>query len=128
MNRTRRHTLVAFTAALLLAPLVAIHAADKAPPSLRAGVAKVDITNPVAAARDAPLYARALLLSDGDTTAVLVTVDAVAIAEIGSIGNDYLGRVRSQLEKELKIKPACVLINASHCHGLVCKDVEHRTV
>ena len=29
MSRTARHTLVAFTAALLLAPLAAMHAADR---------------------------------------------------------------------------------------------------
>jgi len=96
--------------------------------SLRAGVAKVDITNPDAKPQGDPLYAKALVLSAGDTTAVIVTVDAVAIAEIGSIRNDYLAKMRSQLEKELKIKPANVLINASHCHGIVCKDIEQRTV
>ena len=41
-----------------------------------------------------PLYAKALVLSDGETTAVIVTVDAVAIGEIGPIGKDYLARVR----------------------------------
>ena len=40
MNRIARRTLIVLTVALLLAPLVAIHAADKAPPSLRAGAAK----------------------------------------------------------------------------------------
>ena len=127
MNRTTRPTLVVLTAALLPAFLGAVGAADKAPP-LRAGVAKVDITHPGARTPGDPLYAKALVLSDGDTTAAIVTVDAVAIAEIGSIRNDYLAKVRSQIEKELKIKPANVLINASHCHGQVCGDVEHRTV
>ncbi|MEN6494402.1 MAG: hypothetical protein ABFD16_08925 [Thermoguttaceae bacterium] len=128
MNRSTRLMLVGLTATLLLAPLAAADAAEQATPSLRAGVAKVDITNPAAVAREAPLYARALVLSEGDTTVVLITVDAVAIGEIGPIGNDYLATVRSQLEQELKIRPANVLINASHCHGQVCSDVAQRTV
>lgn len=97
-------------------------------PTLRAGVAKVDITNREAGPVNDPLYAKALVLEDGTTTAVIITVDAVAIAEIGHIKNDYLGKVRAQLEKDLKINPASVLINASHCHGIVCGDVAERTV
>ncbi|MEK6258207.1 MAG: hypothetical protein AABP62_06260, partial [Planctomycetota bacterium] len=62
------------------------------------------------------------------TTAVIITVDAVAIGEIGHIKNDYLPKVRAQIEKELNIKPANVLVNASHCHGVVCSDVGERTV
>jgi len=95
---------------------------------LRAGVAKVDITNADAGPCNDPLYVKALVLTDDSTTAVIVAVDAVAIAEIGSIGNDYLANVRSQLHKEMKIAATNVLINASHCHGAVCADVEQRTV
>ena len=112
-----------------------------APKKLWAGAAKVDITNTAADATDDPLYvgiatttandplyAKALILRSDHTTVVLVTVDAVAIGEIGTIGNDYLTNVRAQLQKELAIDPAHVLINASHCHGVVCKDVAARTV
>ena len=112
-----------------------------APKKLWAGAAKVDITNTAADATDDPLYAgiatttandplyaKALILRSDHTTVVLVTVDAVAIGEIGTIGNDYLTNVRAQLQKELAIDPAHVLINASHCHGVVCKDVATRTV
>ncbi len=95
---------------------------------LRAGAAKVDITSPDAEARNERLYARALVLSDDETTAVIVAVDAVAIGEIGDIKNDYLPTVRRQLEQDLKIKPANVLVNASHCHGVVCDDIAQRTV
>ena len=94
---------------------------------LRAGVAKVDITNTEAGPVNDPLFVKALVLSDGATTAVLITVDAVAIGEIGHIKNDYLSKVRARLEKELKIKPESVLVNASHCHGVVCGDVDERT-
>ncbi|MDD4872733.1 MAG: hypothetical protein PHR77_19445 [Kiritimatiellae bacterium] len=95
---------------------------------LRAGVAKVDITNPERTTRNDGLWVKALVLSDDKTTAVIITVDAVAIAEIGAIKNDYLPNIRAQLEKDLNIKQAYVLVNASHCHGVVCKDVEQRTV
>ena len=93
-----------------------------------AGVAKVDITNRKVIPANDPLYVKALVLQNGSTTAVIVTVDAVAIGEIGSIGNDYLGKVRGRLEKELKIAPTNVIVNASHCHGNVCSDVDDKTV
>lgn len=100
----------------------AAHAAQ-----LSAGVAKVEITNTQAGPVNDPLYVKALVVTDGVTTVAIITVDAVAIAEIGSIGNDYLAKVRARIEKELNIKPANVLINASHCHGVVCSDVDQRT-
>jgi len=98
------------------------------PIHLQAGVAKVDITNVEAGPVNDSLYAKALVLRDEMTTVVLVTVDAVAIAEIGSIRNEYLSNVRAQLHRELNIEGENVVINASHCHGSVCEDVETRTV
>ena len=95
---------------------------------LSAGAAKVDITNREAGPVNDPLYAKALVLRDDSTTAVIVTVDAVAIGEIGHIKNDYLAKVRSQLQKDLNINPNNVMVNASHCHGVVCADVAERTV
>ncbi len=95
----------------------------------RAGVARADITDYDAGPVNDPLYAKALVLRDAATTAVIVTVDAVAIAEIGRIRNDYLANVRAALQKELNIEPANVIINASHCHGVVRGgDVEQCTV
>ena len=94
---------------------------------LMAGAAKVDITNPNAAV-DGPLHARALVIKSGDTTAVLVTLDVVSLGEIGYVSNEYLGDVRSRLEKELNIKPTNVIINTSHCHGIPCDDIDDRTV
>ena len=96
--------------------------------NLLAGVAKVVITDPEAGPANDPLYVKALVLRSGNETAVIVTVDAVAIAEIGSIKNDFLANVRSQLNRELNLDSARILINASHCHGKVCADVEQRTV
>jgi hypothetical protein len=71
---------------------------------------------------------KALVIKNDVTTAVIITVDAVAIGEIGSIGNDYLGKVRTKLQNEHKIAPESVMINASHCHGNVCADVDEKTV
>ena len=59
---------------------------------------------------------------------MLITVDAVAIAEIGTIRDDYLANVRTQLHANLQIEASSVLINASHCHGVVCSDIVERTV
>ncbi len=101
-----------------------LKAADS--PQLQAGAAKVDVTHPDGLVNDR-LYVKALVLKNGDTKAAIVTVDAVAIGEIGGIGNEYLGNVRSRVEKELGIKPSNVMVNASHCHGVVCKDIEDRT-
>ena len=108
---------------------------------LQAGVAKVDITrtdstittdplysNIDAATINDRLYVKALVLRQGNTTAVLVTVDAVAIAEIGTIRDDYLANVRTILHAKLQIETSSVLINASHCHGVVCSDIVERTV
>jgi hypothetical protein len=101
--------------------------ADANAARLWAGAAKVDITNTEAGPVNDRLYVKALVLKSDTLTVAIVTVDAVAIGEIGYIKNDYLGKVRTQIEQELNIKPTNVLINASHCHGVVCADVDSRT-
>jgi len=91
---------------------------------IRAGVAKVDITDRDAMPVNDPLYAKVLVLKDeGGTALVLVTVDAVSLGQIGRIGNGFLGDVRKRLQNELNIPPSSVLINASHCHGVVRTDL-----
>ncbi|MBI5758064.1 MAG: hypothetical protein HZA46_06055 [Planctomycetales bacterium] len=95
---------------------------------LSAGVAKVDITNVEAGPVNDRLWVKALVIKGGPVTAVIISVDAVAIGEIGHIKNDYLPKVRARIEKELEIPPTSVLVNASHCHGVVCSDVDERTV
>jgi hypothetical protein len=94
---------------------------------LLAGVARVEITDKKVLPRNDPLYVKALVLRNGSTTAVIVTVDAVAIGEIGYIGNEYLGKVRSRIQKELGIAPEGIMVNASHCHARVCADVDDKT-
>jgi hypothetical protein len=95
---------------------------------LRAGVARVEITDRAAGPVNDPCFAKALVLKSGDQTVVLVTVDAVAIGEIGRIGNGFLATVRSAVEKELGIPPASVVVNASHCHGIVRADTDQLVV
>ena len=95
---------------------------------LTAGVAKIDITNVDAGPVNDRLWVKALVIKSEATTAVLITVDAVAIGEIGYIKNDYLPKIRARLEKDLGIPSAHVLVNASHCHGVVCEDVDQRTI
>jgi len=104
--------------ALLFAPLATMHGAG-----LRAGAAKVDITDRAAGPVNDPCFAKALVLQNDETTAVLVTVDAVAIGEIGRIGDGFLAAVRRQLERDAGIPPSSVLVNASHCHGIVRGDL-----
>lgn len=89
---------------------------------LKAGVAKAEITDLEAGPANDPLYAKALVLSDETRTVVLITVDAVAIGEIGPIGNEFLPKVRKMLKERLGIAPENVIVNASHCHGIVRKD------
>lgn len=115
------------TTVLLVTGLLACPASTLAA-DLLAGVAKVDITNMEAGPVNDRLFARALVVKSDLATAVIVTVDAVAIGEIGYIKNDYLGKVRTQIQKDLAIAPSNILINASHCHGIVCTDVDQRTV
>lgn len=106
--------------------LFGVRAVAAAP--LRAGAAKIDITHEESGPVNDRLYARALVIKDDTQTLVLVSVDAVAIGEIGPIRKDYLGKVRTALAQEADIKPHQILINASHCHGIVCGDVAERTV
>lgn len=95
---------------------------------LRAGVAKSDITisSPEAVVHD-PLYAKALVLSDGRTTVAIVAMDAVAIGMIGEVSDEFLPRLRQRVEDELGIPGGNVLVNASHTHPagrILCEDAE----
>lgn len=118
------------TTALLIMGLMVtgLMSPQQAAAELRAGAASVDITDKEAGPVSSPPFVKALVITDGKTTAVIATVDAVAVAEIGSIKNDYLSKVRTKLQQELGIMPANVMVNASHCHAKVCADIEERTV
>ncbi len=94
---------------------------------LRAGVAKRDVTDRSGPVND-PLYVKVVAIQSDSAQLILISVDAVAIGEIGPIPNSYLPKVRERLKSELKIEPSSLVINASHCHGLVVKDLEGPTV
>jgi hypothetical protein len=115
-NRTSLFTLFLATAAIAAR-------VDAAEP-LRAGVARVEITDPKAARVNDPCYVKALVLSQGDVTAVLVTVDAVAIGGIGAIPDTFMGSLRRELANDPGIPPDHLIVNASHCHGLVRGDAD----
>lgn len=93
-----------------------------------AGVARADITDYQAGPVNDPLYVKALVLRQAQTTVAIVTVDAVALGEIGRIPNGFLGNIRAALQEAPGLAPAHVLVNASHSHGVVCAEVEQRTI
>ncbi|TWT60555.1 hypothetical protein [Rubinisphaera italica] len=126
-----RYQLTSSRFLLLLAACMAVFGGlgvSRVQAELKAGAAKIDITNRDVAEPPEHLWARALVLSDGETTAVIVTLDVVAIAEIGPIKNDFLPTVRAALKQDLQLDPTRLLVNASHCHGVVCTDVADRTI
>lgn len=99
-----------------------------APGQLRAGVAKSEITTnePGIVIHD-PLYAKALVLSDGDTTGIIIAMDVTAIGGICDVSDDFLPNLRSRIESELGIPGANVLVNASHTHPpgrILCDDAQ----
>lgn len=95
---------------------------------LFAGVAKVDITDRDAGPVNDPLYVKALVVKSDELMLAIITLDAVAVGGIGYVKDDYLGKVRSRLRDLHNIAPENVLVNASHCHGIVRADVAECTV
>ncbi len=129
--RTYRHSIVisaalSITIQLILCLLPRITQAAQA--KLFAGVAKADITSPAATKVHDPCFAKVLALKQGETSAVLITVDAVAIGGIGPIGDAFLGTVRAELAKDPGIAADNVLVVASHCHGVVRSDCESTVI
>jgi len=104
--------------AVVVASLIlAISNAALAQTTVRAGAAKIDVTP---SAGELPknnlgvldrLYARAMVLENGTTSVALITVDA------GSIPDVLWQTVSGQIEKELGIPPARVLLTATHTHS-----------
>ncbi len=95
---------------------------------LWAGVAKADITDYAAGPAHDPLYVKALVLKTAETAVAIVTIDAVALAEIGPVPAGFLPTVQRELALDPGLAPGQLLVNASHCHGLVCAQVAERTV
>jgi hypothetical protein len=109
---------------ILLQTITAIASRATTAAPLRAGVAKVDITSRQTARVNDPCFAKVLVLSEGDVTAVLAVVDAVAIGGIGAIRDTFMDSLRHELGKDPGIPPSQVIVNASHCHGLVRGDAD----
>ena len=101
---------------------------DAAAGALRAGVAKSDITiSDESVPVHDPLYARALVLDNGETQVAIIAMDVVAIGMIFDVGDDFLLNLRARVEGELGIPGDNVLVNASHTHPprrMLCEDAE----
>jgi len=102
--------------AILIIILAAAQSVRASP--LRVGAAKVDVT-PVDSALPKTylgvldrLYARAIVLDNGAARAALVTVDA------GGLSDAIWQAVTRQVETELKIPSANVLLTATHTHSV----------
>ncbi|MEM3019184.1 MAG: neutral/alkaline non-lysosomal ceramidase N-terminal domain-containing protein [Candidatus Bathyarchaeia archaeon] len=91
---------------------------------LRACVSKVEITPPVGiplggfAARTAPsqglndgLYAKALVLNDGRTTAILI------VADVLTLPSEIVDGVRASVRRNLGVSPTNVMVAATHTHS-----------
>lgn len=120
-----RHILPLLFAGL---PVCLVSASSLRAEPLLAGVAKVEITHPDHPAKENPPMARALVLSQGGVHAAIVAIDAVAVAEIGSIRDPFLAELRAALQKDPGIAPESLVVNASHCHAVVAPDVAARTI
>ncbi len=103
--------------------------------TLRAGIARSDITTDAKDRRIRdPLYAKALVLDDDTTRLVIVTMDTTAIGArrvsagiLDDVGEAFLPTLRERIERELGIPGGHVLVNASHTHPpgrLLCDDDE----
>jgi neutral ceramidase len=89
----------------------------RSPSPLRAGAAKIDVTpSPGELPKNSRgvldrLYARAIVLESGGSSAALITVDA------GAIPTPIWQTVSGQIEKEFGIPIANVLLTATHTHS-----------
>jgi hypothetical protein len=102
----------------LLPLLFCCFAATAAAADLQVGAARVDLT-PAADALppnylgiNDPIFARAIVLDNGDTRAALVTLDA------GAIPTDLWREVATRVEQELDIPAAQLLLSATHTHSV----------
>ncbi len=110
----------------LLLWAVVSHATAEEP--LLAGVGKVEISHPDFPSKENPPMVKALALSKGSTHIMLIAVDAVAVAEIGSIRDPYMADVRSALKEQIELAPESLVFNASHSHARVAPDMAARTI
>lgn len=110
--------LSALTCVLMLAAPIAIIGQTNVAGPFRVGAAKVDVTP---AADELPkgylgvldkVYSRAIVIDNGNTSAVLITLDA------GAVPTSLWRNVSERIEKELGIPSVNVLITATHSHSV----------
>jgi hypothetical protein len=83
---------------------------------------------------DDPLSARVLVLGNGETTAVLVTMDVTAIAArsisqdiLSDSADDFMPALRARLAADYGLPAEAVSVSASHVHQtprMLCDDAE----
>lgn len=134
----RRHFLetgIGAAASVASGAMASVSVADNAVGTLRAGVAKIDITTDAQGVRIKDrLYAKALVLDDGKTRVAIVAMDVTAIGgrrisrgALPDVDEAFLPSLRSRIEKELNIPGCNVLVNASHTHPpgrMLCDDAQ----
>jgi hypothetical protein len=111
----RAYLAASCTALIVMAAVPGAGAAQGPAPALRVGAAKVDVT-PTQLPRNAlgvldRVYARAIVLDNGTTRAALITVDAAAVSDA------LWQTVSGQLERDLGIPAAHLLLTATHTHS-----------
>lgn len=94
---------------LVAVTVLSIRKTEAAP--LLAGVSKVNITkdNPTELIND-PLYVKALVINDGSTQVVFVTMDII------NLEPSAIAEIRSHIRKELKVDSENVIFSAAHNH------------
>ncbi|RAJ94523.1 hypothetical protein LX87_04410 [Larkinella arboricola] len=92
-------------------------------PTFQAGAARVDITPPLGTLINGdfithyarfihdPLYAKALVLQQGETTVALVIVDICAMPK------DFLDAVKRDIQEQTGLLPQNILISSTHTHA-----------
>ena len=113
----RRFRVVVGVIVVLVIPLSAVAQTAQLSSPIRVGAAKVDVTP---SENERPknnlgvldrLYARAIVVDNGVSSAALISVDAGAIPDV------LWQTVSGQIDKELGIPPARVLLTATHTHS-----------
>ena len=105
------------TACVLLFSIVVGHSQNARPASLRAGAHKVDFTPSVGDLRIAtdsirdPLFARAIVLDDGSTCAVLVGID------LGAASNQVVDDAIARASRSTGCPAQNFVISATHTHS-----------
>ena len=107
-HQTARHSIRYLAVVLAVTASLVATAGTADAAGLRAGAAKVDITDVEAGPVNDVLYARALVIESDQTRIVLIALDAVAVGEIGYIDNSFLPKVRKQLEAKSDISTHCL--------------------